>query len=241
MDFEFAGVYDVKPGDLVTATDGATVREHVVLPLTVDKISGRADTATGTSFAGANVYIHPWDPDTWWFEPVEADEFGDWSMDFADLYNLVPGLWGVAQVFDEDGDLTAIDWMVPLDIDVRPWSSGNLVACGAAWDLLPVAVLSESGFDATGVDHNSVRFGRTGAEAAVVRIFGRPLRYPRDVNGDGLLDMVYTFRFGDTGFSCTDIPRGQRYTRVEGILTAMMGDVYLEGKDNLTIVRLFIR
>ena len=58
------------------------------------------------------------------------------------------------------------------------------------------------------------------------------------MNGDGLLDMVYTFRFGDTGFSCADVPLGQRTARVEATLTGWMGDIYLEGRDSLTLFRL---
>jgi CSLREA domain-containing protein len=233
--FDFAGQYDVKPGDIVVLTDGTTTLVHEVLPLTVGETDGEADTVAGTSYAGADVYVHPWDA---WFEPVAADESGAWLMDFTDLYDIMPGIWGIAEVFDDANNSTAIDWMVPLRIDIRPWSGSNLVLCRATWDLLPVAVFSESGFDATAVDHDSVRFGRTGTEAEVVTVHGRPVRYARDVNGDGLLDMVYTFRFGDTGFSCADIPLRQHSAREEATLTGWMGEIYLEGRDSLTLVRL---
>ncbi len=235
--FDFAGAYDVKPGDIVVLTDGTTVRTHVVYPLTVDAIDGEADTVTGTSDPGATVYVYPWGD---YFGPIEADESGNWSMDFTGLYDLVPGTWGTAEVDDEVWNATAIDWTVslPVLIDIRPWSASNLVLCGTRWSLLPVAVLSADGFDATAVDHDTVRFGRTGVEAEVASLAGRPLRYARDVNGDGLVDMVYSFRFGDTGFSCADIPLGQHSARVEATLSGWMGDIYLEGRDSLTLFRL---
>jgi hypothetical protein len=238
--FEFAGMYDVKPGDLVVVTDGTSVREHVVLPLTVDDVDGEADTVAGTSDPGAAVYVYPWGS---WFDPVVADGSGNWLMDFTGLYDLVPGTWATAEVFEDDGDSTAIDWTVPLpvQIDIRPWSSLNLVLCRATWDLLPVALFSTADFDATAVDHDTVRFGKTGIEAEVVMAMGRPLRYARDVNRDGLLDMVYTFRFGDTGFSCADIPAGRYTATVEASLTGWMGNLFFEGSDTLRLYRLFVR
>jgi hypothetical protein len=234
---DFAGAYDVKPGDIVVLTDGITTREHVVLPLTVGEIDGETDTVNGTSLAGANIYVHPWDAS---FDPVVADKSGTWMMNFTDQYDLVPGIWGIAEVFDDANNSTAIDWIVPLPvrIDILPWNGSNLVPCRATGDLLPVAVFSTSSFDATAVDQDTIRFGRIGTEAEVVTAHGRPLRYARDVNRDGLVDMVYTFRFGDTGFSCADIPAGRHIVTVQGTLTGWMGNIYLEGMDDLKLFRL---
>ena len=231
---DFAGVYDVKSGDIVVLTDGITTREHIVLPLTVGEIDGEVDTVAGTSFAGANVYVHPWDAG---FDPIVTDESGNWMMNFTDLYDLVPGTWGVAEVFDDANNSTAIDWTVPLpvQIDILPWNGKNLVPCRATGNLLQVAVFSTSTFDATAVNHDTIRFGQTGTEAEVVTVHDRPLRYARDVNRDGLVDMVYTFRFSDTGFSCADVPTGQHSVIVQATLTGWMGNIFLEGMDNLTL------
>jgi hypothetical protein len=103
--------YDLKAGDLVTLTDWVTSREYPVLPLTVDVVDAEADSVAGTSAPGAKILVHPWDAR---FLPVETDADGNWLMNFAGLYDLQSGVTnGVAEVFDADGDSTAIDWPVP--------------------------------------------------------------------------------------------------------------------------------
>jgi len=114
--FEFAGTYDLKPGDFVVLTDGATTREHVVLPLSVDIIDAETDTVAGTSAPDAWVYVHPWEVT---FDPVQADSAGNWQMFFEGLYDLQAGTNGLAEVFEEDGDSTAIDWQAPPAMTLR--------------------------------------------------------------------------------------------------------------------------
>ena len=107
--FQLEGEYDLKPGDIVLLTDGDTTREHEVLPLTVDTIDANTDTVAGTSASGAWVYVHPWEVT---FDPVQASHEGNWLMSFAGIYDLQGGTNGIAEVFDNDGDSTAIDWQV---------------------------------------------------------------------------------------------------------------------------------
>ncbi len=58
-----------------------------------------------------------------------------------------------------------------------------------------------------------------------------------DKNKDGLLDMVFHFRFGDTGFSCADIPDGDKSANLTGTLTGETQDgTAIEGQDNLLLV-----
>jgi hypothetical protein len=47
------------------------------------------------------------------------------------------------------------------------------------------------------------------------------MKYVADVKKDGLLDIVFTFRFGDTGFKCSDIPSGQNKADVNRVLTGI--------------------
>ncbi|MBI3030565.1 MAG: hypothetical protein HYY64_13740 [Candidatus Rokubacteria bacterium] len=107
-------------------------------------------------------------------------------------------------------------------VDVKPTSFPNSWGCKALSKGLPVGVLSSESFDATTIDVTSVRFGRTGTEAQEIhkdKKTGQPVAHPpKDLNGDGLLDMIFHFRFGDTGFSCADIPAGQSSFTVNAIL-----------------------
>ncbi len=59
-----------------------------------------------------------------------------------------------------------------------------------------VALLSGASFDPLQVDLDTVRFGTAGAVARA--------HWTRDVNRDGLADLVLQFRTGDTGIKCGD-------------------------------------
>lgn len=81
-------------------------------------------------------------------------------------------------------------------VDFRPGTTDKALDCRST-ALLPVAVLSRSGFgvsfDATSVLADTVRFGPRGIEAAPVSSSNT------DVNGDGRPDKLLNFRPGDTG------------------------------------------
>ncbi|MFW2380681.1 MAG: carbohydrate binding domain-containing protein, partial [Acidimicrobiales bacterium] len=86
---------------------------------------------------------------------------------------------------------------VPLSVDIvvqgRVCEKGNGV--------IPVHLLSTADFDATSVDASTVRFGEAG-ETHVDKKTGEATRHVDDVNGDGLDDLVFHFRFNETGFDC---------------------------------------
>jgi hypothetical protein len=74
-----------------------------------------------------------------------------------------------------------------------------------------VAVLSRNGFDATEVDADTVRFGRTGTEA-------RPVRFGlADIDGDGTTDILIRFRIRDTGIVCGNISASLRGATFAGL------------------------
>ena len=79
---------------------------------------------------------------------------------------------------------------VPEQPPINPKSQGSI----------PVALLSHSGFDARGVDTQSLTFGRSGNEHSLIRCF----KENRDVDGDGLPDLLCHFDNGKTGFEPTD-------------------------------------
>jgi len=102
--FEFAGVYDLKQGDLVTMTDGTTIRNLVVSSVSINKVNLKIDTVTGTSEPGSVVRL-PIPGELF----ATADRKGKWKADFAAAgLDLVPGMV-IAEVYDEDGDLTSFE------------------------------------------------------------------------------------------------------------------------------------
>ena len=70
--------------------------------------------------------------------------------------------------------------------------------------MIPVAILTSDEFDATGVDHNTVAFGPNGATETHSNKLG-VTRHQEDVDGDGDIDLVLHFRFGETGIACGDV------------------------------------
>jgi hypothetical protein len=93
-----------------------------------------------------------------------------------------------------------------VSIDIRPGTSDNVINRKSR-TTAPVAILSTAGFDAgTEVDRESLTFGRTGDEQSLARkkLVGEPLCEMVDVNGDGLLDLVCSFRIPKMDFRCGD-------------------------------------
>lgn len=84
---------------------------------------------------------------------------------------------------------------VPLDIkpneypnNINPRSHGKV----------KVAVLTTNTFNANTIDATTIRFGKTGSEAAPVRA------ELKDVDGDGDVDLLLRFRIDATGIICGD-------------------------------------
>jgi len=110
-------------------------------------------------------------------------------------------------------------------IDIRPGSQTNQVNPGSR-GRLHVAVLSTPEFDALAqIDRASLRFGRTGEEESLHSCKEKG----RDVNRDGLQDLICLFSIQASGFQ-----KGDEL----GILTAQTFDgVTLTGHDSVRVVR----
>ncbi len=113
---------------------------------------------------------------------------------------------------------------VEADIDIRPFSRKNKIY---HWErgTIPVAILSSDDFDAPGeVDRDTITFGRTGDEHSKAFF----LRRGKDVNHDGLRDLIFFFRAKRAGFQVGD---------KEGILkgSTLKGQA-IEGRDSVSIV-----
>jgi hypothetical protein len=88
-------------------------------------------------------------------------------------------------------------------IDIKPGSDTNPINCRSSTGIIPVAILATDLFDATRVDHTTVRFGPDEAMEVHQNPHG-PIRHEEDVDGDGDLDLLFHFRFSETGIQCGD-------------------------------------
>jgi len=119
--FEFSGVYDLKPGDIVTVTDGTHTKFHVVTPVEVTSADVASDTVSGTAENGSYVYTEICDMSDCYRRHELVDGSGDWTADFSvpgdeqgedTTYDLQPGDSGNTIQWDDDGDETIIDWRI---------------------------------------------------------------------------------------------------------------------------------
>jgi hypothetical protein len=85
---------------------------------------------------------------------------------------------------------------VEIDLDIAPWDRHNLVNPHAPLSLVNVAILSSATFDPLQIDPRSLRFGTAGAVAKA--------HWTRDVNRDGVADMVVAFNAAHAGLKCGD-------------------------------------
>ncbi len=101
---------DIEFGDEVTFTDGETVRTHTVQNLVITKVNHEDDIVKGT--ADARAEIHVWPHATGQEQLVFANPKGKWNVDFTGIYDLKPGDGGRAEIRDEIGNATAVDWNI---------------------------------------------------------------------------------------------------------------------------------
>lgn len=114
--------------------------------------------------------------------------------------------------------------IIPVAIDVQPGIGVGTIKLGTK-GTTPVAILSAADFDAPSeVDRASLTFGRTGDEASLAFCSTTP----KDVNLDGLLDLVCHFTTSLTGFQVGD---------TEGVLKGeTVGGTAIEGRDAVRII-----
>jgi hypothetical protein len=101
---------DIAVGDLVTFDDGTTMRIHTVRNLAVTAVDEGANTIGGIAEPDVevNAWVHGEDST---FQTVMPDESGNWMIGFSP-FNLEPGMCGRAEIRDQVGNATAVDWCV---------------------------------------------------------------------------------------------------------------------------------
>jgi hypothetical protein len=108
---------------------------------------------------------------------------------------------------------------IVVDIDIKPGSDSNSINCKGNNGVVPVAILTTEDFDALTIDHQTVLFGPDGAgvahvkgphrsphngEIAIRPNAGEVKRHEEDVDGDGDMDLLFHFRYSETGIQCGD-------------------------------------
>jgi len=109
-------------------------------------------------------------------------------------------------------------------ISIQPDGHPKFVSCTNDKTIIEVAIITDENFDALSVDHTTVTF-EGASEAHIDKKTQLPVRHEEDIDGDGDMDLIFHFRFGDTTLTCDS---------TEGTLFGeTYEDVLIEGSDSI--------
>lgn len=177
------------------------------------------DVTLGDIGAGQAV----WSTDTFTFridmrEPIDAEQSFVWRITYDDEFcnrRIVEGETSLA--------------VLQVPIDIEPHIDRNVIILGSK-GLLPVAFLTDAGFDATTIDPATVT--QPGRESSglvkMLKFRQRPLAWHRDVDRDGDVDLVVVLETENLYLEESDT------TCVLGALTS--SGLLVWGEDSVTIV-----
>jgi hypothetical protein len=141
------------------------------------------------------------------FRPVPGDGDGDGLLDEEDGCPDHPD----PTQADADGNgVGDVCQLLEVAIDVRPGLPVNLVN-PMSRGVIPVAVLGADDFDVADVDPETLAFGPAGAPAT-----DRPRSRSKDVNRDGLTDLLVFFRAEESGIAFGDTEACVRGETLDG-------------------------
>jgi hypothetical protein len=115
----FGGDYDLKPGDIVTLTDGTATKTVTATNVTVTNVNVTTNVVTGTAEPGSQVWSAACQYGSCFQRTTTTDLDGNWSIDFDEdvpgqpSVDIVPGGSVDGEQFDDDGDSTLFTWGVP--------------------------------------------------------------------------------------------------------------------------------
>ncbi len=127
FNLDFNGQYDLKPGDTMTVTDGATTKVHTVTTLQIIRVDPGTDMISGTAAADSYVDLQVCGIGGCTSRTELADSNGNWATNFSLLgdqpweqttFDLLPGVNGNARQWDTDIDSTMIQWVVRYQISL---------------------------------------------------------------------------------------------------------------------------
>ena len=130
--------------------------------------------------------------------PVIDPEWGDGPADLVKL----DALGNVLLTIPDSNDILYVKSYaagpstVEIDLDIAPWDRHNVVNPRSWQSLVTVAILSSATFDPLQVDPRSLRFGTAGGVARA--------HWTRDVNHDGVADLLVAFNTAHAGLKCGD-------------------------------------
>lgn len=173
---------------------GTFVLSHDDEPLVISYESAQVGLTLGPGDYFALFAPAPDDPDDVGFLLHRAQhpfsfQSGDLAIGFLDP------ITGAASISSPLGAAVRILRLCALAVtlDIKPLSFPNAVNPRSR-GVIPVAVLSTAGFDATRIDPESLAFGPAGAGPERARF--------TDVNADGKTDLLLHFRTQETGITC---------------------------------------
>lgn len=196
---------------------------------------GAIEWIDGVDYGALYPYYLTYNDNLWYKLRVEADSTsGDLVVYLDDVYvftyhTTTPTRIGRTGIMNGNGlgyfdDFTVYSNDVPPTIDIKPGDNNNAVNLKGMKNI-SVAMWSTPNFSAPSqIDRTSLTFGKTGDENSLLSC----VKKSKDVNGDGLVDLVCTFDVKSTGFQCGD---------TQGILKGKMNltGISFEEKQEITV------
>lgn len=162
FNIEFYGIYQIKPGDVISASDGVTTKVLTVTNYQITDINYAADTVGGTADPGSVVDLWTCDISGCYNRTETASGGGTWLADFGVVgdqdweqttYDIAPGTEGDSAQWDAEQDGTMIWWgQYPFGFDKYAPADGALnqpTTVTMAWDAGPNALSYEYCIDTT--------------------------------------------------------------------------------------------
>lgn len=125
FNLDLGGLYDLKPGDIVTITDGTITKTHTVSELRVLNVDFSSDIISGIASPTTHVDISTCGVSGCFYRTVLSDASGYWTANFSEVgdqpweqtvIDILPGTNGVTRQWDPDVDATLVPWTAKWEV-----------------------------------------------------------------------------------------------------------------------------